>query len=67
MRIKVDREKCTSSGSCAMYFPGLFDQDDKDGRVRLITEHPSGGQEAEAREAASRCPTGAISVLETSG
>ncbi|WP_026328363.1 ferredoxin [Streptomyces sulphureus] len=66
MRIEVDREKCTSSGTCAMYFPGLFDQDEADGRVRLIEEHPSEEQETEAREAVLRCPTGAITVLESS-
>ncbi len=49
-----------------MYFPGLFDQDEADGRVRLIEEHPSEEQETEAREAVLRCPTGAITVLESS-
>ncbi|MDX2939773.1 ferredoxin [Streptomyces ipomoeae] len=64
MRIKVDHEKCTSCGSCAMYYPELFDQDEEDGRVRLIVEYPSEVQGAEAKEAVFRCPTGAISLVE---
>ncbi|CAL9339290.1 hypothetical protein SUDANB19_00245 [Streptomyces sp. enrichment culture] len=64
MRIVVDREKCTSCGSCAMYSPELFDQDEKDGRVLLIVERPSGSQEKEVREAVLRCPTGAIELVE---
>lgn len=34
-----------------MYYPEPFDQDEKDGRVRLIVEYPSEIQEAEAGEA----------------
>jgi len=66
MRIEVNREKCTSSGSCVMYCPDLFDQDEKDGRVLLIAEFPSERQEGEVREVVVRCPTGAIRVVEDS-
>ncbi|MGX9225376.1 ferredoxin [Streptomyces albus] len=47
-----------------MYSPELFDQDEKDGRVLLIVERPSGSQEQEVREAVLRCPTGAIELVE---
>lgn len=45
-----------------MYFPEIFDQDEKDGRAMAVTEHPSESQRDDVSEAILRCPTNAISL-----
>ncbi|WP_067498944.1 ferredoxin [Actinoplanes sp. TFC3] len=66
MRVIIDRETCSSSGTCAMYFPEIFDQDADDGRAVLLTAFPSESQRADVGEAILRCPTNAISLVEES-
>ncbi len=62
MRIEADREVCASAGMCALTAPGVFTQADTDGRVVLLEQQPPPEHEAAAREAASLCPSGAISI-----
>lgn len=61
MRISVDRERCIGSGMCALTAPEIFDQDDDEGKVKLLDPQPQRCH-AEAREAAAVCPSGAIEV-----
>ncbi|MDQ8702693.1 ferredoxin [Streptomyces sp. LHD-70] len=60
--LTVDRERCAGSGMCALTAPEVFDQDDEDGRVLLLTPRPGPGQRAAARLAAGLCPAAAITV-----
>ncbi|HEX6443801.1 MAG TPA: (4Fe-4S)-binding protein [Streptosporangiales bacterium] len=64
MRIDADREVCCSAGMCALTAPDVFDQDEHDGRVVVLTPEPGGDQEPAAREAVALCPSGALSVTE---
>ncbi|WP_280268144.1 ferredoxin [Nocardia wallacei] len=58
MELVVDRERCIGAGMCVMTAPGIFDQDDEDGRVILLGTAPD--RESEVREAVQVCPSGAI-------
>ncbi|MDI3385009.1 ferredoxin [Streptomyces sp. B-S-A8] len=62
MEIGVDRERCAGAGMCALTAPEVFDQDEEDGRVRLLTARPVDGQRAAARLAAGVCPAAAITL-----
>ncbi|MET8777642.1 ferredoxin [Nocardia sp. NPDC050713] len=63
MRISVDRERCIGAGMCALLAPAVFDQDDTDGRVRLLDSNPRHGHSA-LREALDACPSGALEIDE---
>jgi ferredoxin len=62
MRIVADREVCAGSGMCARTAPGLFDQDDEDGRVVVLVTELGNDDVPGARDAVSLCPTGALSL-----
>ncbi|MFD1940005.1 MULTISPECIES: ferredoxin [Nonomuraea] len=55
--ITVDRERCASSGQCALAAPEVFAQDEEDGRVVLLDATASGDR---VRRATTGCPTQAI-------
>jgi ferredoxin len=63
MLVTVNTSVCVGAGQCAMVDGELFDQDD-DGIVVLLDEHPDAGREATARRAASLCPARAISIAD---
>ncbi|MGK8522112.1 ferredoxin [Nocardia asteroides] len=63
MRITADRERCISSGMCALIASEIFDQDEDDGRVRLLTPAPRRGHD-EARESVEACPSGALTITD---
>lgn len=65
MRITVDRERCIGAGMCALLAPDVFDQDEDDGRVRLLDPSPQRGHSA-VREALHSCPSGALGIDESS-
>ncbi|MBF6335347.1 ferredoxin [Nocardia abscessus] len=64
MRISVDRERCIGAGMCALLAPEVFDQDEDDGRVRLVDPRPRRGHSA-VREALDACPSGALEISES--
>ncbi|GAA5086118.1 ferredoxin [Nocardia iowensis] len=64
MRISADRERCIGSGMCALVAPDLFDQDENDGRVRLLAPKLHSGLSA-AREAVDACPAMALEIDES--
>jgi ferredoxin len=64
MRIVADRERCTSSGMCALTAPGLFDQDDEDGRVVVLNDDPTAGDARDAADAIGLCPSGALTAAD---
>ncbi|ROP65390.1 ferredoxin [Curtobacterium sp. PhB115] len=61
MRITADTDICVGAGQCALVAGALFDQDD-DGIVELLDEHPGAADEPAARRAAALCPAHAITV-----
>jgi ferredoxin len=62
MKVVADREVCAGSGMCVRTAPGLFDQDDEDGRVVVLVTELRKDKVVAAREAVSLCPTGALSL-----
>lgn len=64
MELSVDRERCIGAGMCALIAPEVFDQDEADGRVRLLEPAPTAAHHSTAREAAHSCPAAAIGLLD---
>ncbi|MGY1870181.1 MULTISPECIES: ferredoxin [Nocardia] len=64
VRISADRERCIGAGMCALLAPEVFDQDEDDGRVRLLDPRPQRGRSA-MREAVAACPSGALEIDES--
>lgn len=63
VRLLIDRELCLGAGRCVLTEPDVFDQDEDDGRVLLLTgpdEEPE--VTATVRRAVQFCPTGALSL-----
>ncbi|MEV6152338.1 (4Fe-4S)-binding protein [Nonomuraea sp. NPDC052129] len=63
MRIKADTGLCVGSGQCVLAEPAVFDQDD-DGIVALLTDHPDDETAVQAREAVILCSSRALSILQ---
>jgi ferredoxin len=63
VRIKADTTVCVGSGQCVLAEPAVFDQDDE-GIVALLTDHPDGEAATRARDAVHLCPSGALSIAE---
>jgi ferredoxin len=63
MRINADTDVCVGSGQCVLTEPSVFDQDD-DGIVTLLIDHPEGEAAEKTREAVSICPSQALSITE---
>ncbi|GAB2742748.1 ferredoxin [Salinifilum aidingensis] len=61
MRITADTDLCVGAGQCVLTEPSVFDQDE-DGTVSLVLEHPEGEQARNAREAVGLCPSRALSL-----
>ncbi|MGW1157416.1 ferredoxin [Streptomyces sp. NPDC002513] len=65
MKITVDEAKCCGAGQCVLLAPDVFDQREEDGIVLLLDAEPPAGAHPAAREAASMCPTAAITLTGT--
>ena len=64
LKVIVDRERCVGSGECVFTAPDIFDQDEADGIVLLLTDTPEEALWDAARQAARQCPANAIRVEE---
>jgi len=63
MRIHADRTVCVGSGMCALTAPGVFDQDESEGRVMVTDPAPADETDRQAaRDAVDLCPSGALSM-----
>jgi len=62
MKVEIDRAKCVASGQCVLAAPAVFDQDEEDGIVTLLTDEPSPADADGTHEAAFLCPAQAILV-----
>ena len=64
MKLSIDQSRCIGAGQCVLKAPMVFDQQEEDGLVILLQEHPAPEHEASARTAARVCPAEVISVRE---
>ena len=63
VRISVVPDRCIGSAQCVLTAPEVFDQDD-DGFVEVLDEHPEGSQGEKARMASKVCPSQSLVVEE---
>jgi ferredoxin len=64
VRVTADRDVCIGSGNCVVTAPAVFDQDDAEGLVVLLTAE-IGPRDADAvGYAVARCPSGALRIVE---
>lgn len=64
MRIVIHPDRCIAAGFCVAAAPDLFDQNEDDGIVILLSENLPQERIEPARTAARKCPTAAIEILE---
>ncbi|RKT04573.1 ferredoxin [Streptomyces sp. 3211.6] len=64
VRVEADRERCVGAGHCVRSLPAVFDQDEHDGRVLLLSAAPPAGLGDELHEVADLCPGRALTVHE---
>ena len=64
MKIKIDQERCASSGQCVLTAPEVFDQREEDGVVTLLQDDPPQEWADAVRRAVVLCPTQAIDIEE---
>ncbi|MDT0305206.1 ferredoxin [Streptomonospora wellingtoniae] len=62
MRIAADTGVCVGAGQCVLTDPEVFDQDD-DGTVVVLAEHPEGEHAAGAHQAVALCPSRALTLV----
>jgi ferredoxin len=62
-RVAVDRDRCVGSGACEALAPEIFEVDD-DGLLVVHRSEPAEAELSDVRDAASACPTRALSLLE---
>jgi len=63
MRIVADLSRCIGAGQCVLTDEAVFDQDDEEGTVRLLTDHVPGAELSRVREAIGICPSQALSLV----
>jgi len=64
VEVIADREVCIGSGNCVFAAPQVFDQDDEVGLVVLLTPQITPEHAAAVRDAVTRCPSGALRMVE---
>jgi ferredoxin len=64
MKVTADREVCIGSGNCVFSAPAVFDQDDDEGLVVLLTAEVDPHDADAVRDAVAHCPSGALRFVE---
>ncbi|MBP2180647.1 ferredoxin [Amycolatopsis magusensis] len=64
MKIATDVDRCVGAGQCVLAEPAVFDQDESDGTVVLLTDSVDGETAERVREATHICPAQALSILD---
>jgi ferredoxin len=64
--VRVDQDRCTGSGNCALVLPEVFDLDEDVSKATVILSTPPEELVQWARQAESQCPSRAISIDEGS-
>ncbi|GLX00332.1 (4Fe-4S)-binding protein [Microtetraspora sp. NBRC 16547] len=67
MRIIADTGRCIGAGMCVLALGEVFDQSEDDGTVVLLDAEPPASMAGAVRRAVQLCPSGALSIAETSG
>ncbi|WP_326685984.1 ferredoxin [Streptomyces sp. NBC_01795] len=62
LRVRADREACCGAGQCVLEAPEIFQQDEEDGLVRLLSATPPVRLRSQAETAADLCPARALTV-----
>lgn len=62
MRVTADRDRCMGAGSCVSIEPSVFDQDEEDGLVLVLAEHPATSARSAVTRAVRMCPARALEV-----
>ena len=62
VKVHVDLEKCIGSGMCTTYVPTLFELDNLQGKVVLLSEEVPAELEPAVEDAEACCPVEAIVV-----
>lgn len=62
MRIIADRDRCVGAGQCVLTEPDVFDQDEEEGTVLLLTERTTEQTSESVRTAVDVCPAQALSL-----
>jgi ferredoxin len=63
-RVTVDADLCVGSGDCVRIAPSAFEVDEAEG-IALVQPGAAQTPEAQLKDAAYQCPTGAIAVEDT--
>ncbi|MFE1313053.1 4Fe-4S domain-containing protein [Streptomyces sp. NPDC058755] len=63
LRVAADVERCIGAGQCVLTEPRVFDQNDHDGRVVLLTDDFDAETARTAALAVETCPVQALSLL----
>jgi ferredoxin len=61
MHVEADQDLCCASARCVQVAPTVFDQDE-DGLVVVLVDHPEDSIQHAVLTAARQCPTRAITV-----
>jgi ferredoxin len=65
MKVAADRDVCIGSGNCVLVAPQVFDQDDDEGLVVLLTASAVDPSDADAvRDAVAHCPSRALRLVD---
>lgn len=62
MRIITDTDRCVGAGQCVLTEPDVFDQDEEEGTVLLLTERTTEQTLEAVRTAVDVCPAQALSL-----
>jgi ferredoxin len=65
MRVVVDQDLCCASGQCVVAVPEVFDHSADDGVVVVLQPEPPARLWGKVRDAAARCPSSCIEVVES--
>ncbi len=63
MRVVADTSRCVGAGQCVLTDPTVFDQNDTDGTVTLLTHRVDEATLPGVREAVDLCPSRALSLV----
>jgi ferredoxin len=64
VRVAADRDVCIGSGNCVFTAPAVFDQDDDEGLVVLLSADVDVQAAGAVRDAVAHCPSGALRIAE---
>ncbi|MEV6773516.1 ferredoxin [Nocardia sp. NPDC051030] len=64
MKVAVSQDKCIAAGQCTLHAEAVFEQNEDDGLVVLLEQHPAAEHAEAVRTAARFCPAQAIQIDE---